>query len=312
MTRPDHTAVPPAGVIAAAEPYAYVIEDADKDIVFCTKHRHQAHEHINDAISDHDIEGAGKWRVVPVYVARGRTVDWKGLALEPEQQAGRVESQSMGGGTAPPGALAAGRSVADILAESDLPLRDYRTWIEGRGALGPGASPERVFSAGWFAGRRAEGAAPTAAQAAGRSGAVRAGWRLVPIEPTEHMVRAGCLNQATGKSYATYTDWWNDHSSGVSERIRGYVSSDYRAMVEAAPSHAPHATLAAAATAKASPESATSGATSAAKVALEKDAARYRWLRDPANQEAPNVVARNSGKELDETVDAYMADEKPE
>lgn len=65
--------------------------------------------------------------------------------------------------------------------------------------------------------------------------AIPEGYKLVPIEPTEEMIRAACLNQATLGNYATYEDWWNDHSSGISEKIRSYVAGDYRVMVASAP-----------------------------------------------------------------------------
>jgi hypothetical protein len=53
-----------------------------------------------------------------------------------------------------------GAAQAQAGEEDALPLADYAKWIEGRGALGPGAVPERVFFAGWFAGNRAAMAAP--------------------------------------------------------------------------------------------------------------------------------------------------------
>lgn len=40
--------------------------------------------------------------------------------------------------------------------------------------------------------------------------------------------------------------------------------------------------------------------------ALEDDARRYRWLRDPENSEGPNMVARCSPDELDAEIDAAM------
>lgn len=43
-------------------------------------------------------------------------------------------------------------------AERDM-LDEYRAWLEKRGPLGVGASPERIFFAGYSAGRRAQSAA---------------------------------------------------------------------------------------------------------------------------------------------------------
>lgn len=60
------------------------------------------------------------------------------------------------------------------------------------------------------------------------------GWRLVPVEPTEEMIRGACLAQSSEK-YESYESWWDDHSSGVSERIRSILVKDYHAMLAAAP-----------------------------------------------------------------------------
>lgn len=57
---------------------------------------------------------------------------------------------------------------------------------------------------------------------------------IVPIEPTEGMIQAFCLNQQEG-DFKTYLAWWNSHSSGTSERIRNYCVKDYRGMIAAAP-----------------------------------------------------------------------------
>jgi hypothetical protein len=56
----------------------------------------------------------------------------------------------------------------------------------------------------------------------------------VPVEPTEAMIRAACLNQSKAQ-FSSYEEWLDSHSSGVSERIRDLVSGDYRAMIAAAP-----------------------------------------------------------------------------
>jgi hypothetical protein len=63
---------------------------------------------------------------------------------------------------------------------------------------------------------------------------VREGWKLVPLEPTEEMIQAGCLTQSTER-FDSYAKWWDSHSSGVSERIRNLLIKDYRAMTAAAP-----------------------------------------------------------------------------
>jgi hypothetical protein len=56
------------------------------------------------------------------------------------------------------------------------------------------------------------------------------GYVLAPLEPTEEMIQAACLNQCTVK-YSSYYEWRNNHSSGISERIRDMVISDYRVMI---------------------------------------------------------------------------------
>lgn len=56
--------------------------------------------------------------------------------------------------------------------------------------------------------------------------------KLLPLEPTEAMIQAACLHQCTEK-YASYDAWWNDHSSGISERIRQILIEDYKVMVAA-------------------------------------------------------------------------------
>ena len=58
--------------------------------------------------------------------------------------------------------------------------------------------------------------------------------KIVPVEPTEEMIRAACLNQCTEK-FASYEDWWNSHTSGISAKIRRYITEDYQAMLAAAP-----------------------------------------------------------------------------
>ena len=58
--------------------------------------------------------------------------------------------------------------------------------------------------------------------------------KTVPVEPTEEMIRAACLNQS-GEKFASYEDWWNSHTTGISDKIRRYVAEDYKAMIAAAP-----------------------------------------------------------------------------
>lgn len=60
-----------------------------------------------------------------------------------------------------------------------------------------------------------------------------AGYVLVPVEPTEAMIQAACLQQSTEK-FATYQEWWDSLQSGTSRFIREIVVDDYKAMIDAA------------------------------------------------------------------------------
>jgi hypothetical protein len=68
---------------------------------------------------------------------------------------------------------------------------------------------------------------------AAANGAVPEGWKLAPIDPTEEMIQAACLKQSNVE-FASYAEWLDSHSSGVSARIRDLVAGDYRAMLAAA------------------------------------------------------------------------------
>lgn len=54
-------------------------------------------------------------------------------------------------------------------------------------------------------------------------------------EPTEEMIRAGCLSQQATPEYDNYDDWCSSHSGGIIERIRGHLRKDFCAMLAAAP-----------------------------------------------------------------------------
>jgi hypothetical protein len=51
------------------KPVAWLVLDDDGQPEFATGWKESAHEHINDAINEHDIEGAEKWVVRPVIAA---------------------------------------------------------------------------------------------------------------------------------------------------------------------------------------------------------------------------------------------------
>jgi len=58
--------------VGSAEPvaFAFVIVDKNGNPEFVTSTHDEAQEHINDAISEHNIHGAGKWRAIPAYEMR--------------------------------------------------------------------------------------------------------------------------------------------------------------------------------------------------------------------------------------------------
>jgi mannitol-1-phosphate/altronate dehydrogenase len=62
------------------------------------------------------------------------------------------------------------------------------------------------------------------------------GWQLVPVEPTDEMLDAACISQG-GYISTTFKEWADKHSNGIVERIRNYLSGDYKAMLSAAPEY---------------------------------------------------------------------------
>jgi hypothetical protein len=52
-----------------AEPVAWLVMDESGYVQHAASWRDAAHEHINDAINEHDLVCARTWRVVPVYTA---------------------------------------------------------------------------------------------------------------------------------------------------------------------------------------------------------------------------------------------------
>jgi hypothetical protein len=62
------------------------------------------------------------------------------------------------------------------------------------------------------------------------------GWQLVPVYPTDEMLDAACISQA-GYIDTTFKEWADKHSNGIVERIRNYLSADYKAMLSAAPEY---------------------------------------------------------------------------
>jgi hypothetical protein len=50
------------------------------------------------------------------------------------------------------------------------------------------------------------------------------------------MLDAACISQA-GYIDTTFKEWADKHSNGIVERIRNYLSADYKAMLSAAPEY---------------------------------------------------------------------------
>lgn len=65
---------------------------------------------------------------------------------------------------------------------------------------------------------------------------VPAGWKLMPIEPDEMSIQAGCLNQATNNP-GNYERWDAQHSYCIVEMIRNIIIADYKVMINAAPDY---------------------------------------------------------------------------
>ena len=62
----------------------------------------------------------------------------------------------------------------------------------------------------------------------------REGWVSVPIEPTEEMIQAACVNQAVS-AFASYEKWAGSHSNGIVKKVRALEIDTYKAMIQAAP-----------------------------------------------------------------------------
>ena len=55
--------------VPVSEPVAWLVMDESGYVQHAASWRDAAHEHINDAINEHDLVCARTWRVVPVYAA---------------------------------------------------------------------------------------------------------------------------------------------------------------------------------------------------------------------------------------------------
>jgi hypothetical protein len=63
------------------QPVAWLVLDEQGYPEFAAGWREAAHEHINDAINEHDIEGAKKWTVRPVFASPIRDSAWVAGAM---------------------------------------------------------------------------------------------------------------------------------------------------------------------------------------------------------------------------------------
>ena len=61
------------------------------------------------------------------------------------------------------------------------------------------------------------------------------GYKLVPIDPTEEMIRAACLVQEVHKKYESYEAWRDSQLGGTAELIRSLLVGDYKAMLNVSP-----------------------------------------------------------------------------
>jgi hypothetical protein len=77
---------PVDSVLEAQEPFAWHVCSVNSDGSLSLEHaaawEEAAHEHINDAITEHDIEGAGSWVVRPAYHAPQPSPAAQGDALD--------------------------------------------------------------------------------------------------------------------------------------------------------------------------------------------------------------------------------------
>lgn len=83
----DQQAVSDAA-LAQPEPVAWLVLDEDGLPMYAAAWREAANEHINDAINEHDLVEAHKWRVVPVYAhppapQPAAAPGWKLVPVEP-------------------------------------------------------------------------------------------------------------------------------------------------------------------------------------------------------------------------------------
>lgn len=62
-----------AALVERVADYYVVIDPSDNSCVYIASWPEACHEHINDAISEYAIEGAGKWVVRPLYLAANNT-----------------------------------------------------------------------------------------------------------------------------------------------------------------------------------------------------------------------------------------------
>jgi hypothetical protein len=63
---------------------------------------------------------------------------------------------------------------------------------------------------------------------------VPAGWKLVPVNPTDEMLDA-TFTARYGYVNTTFKELADKHSNGVVEQIRDHLSGEYKAMLSAAP-----------------------------------------------------------------------------
>jgi hypothetical protein len=53
---------------------------------------------------------------------------------------------------------------------------------------------------------------------------------LIPLVITEELIQTACVQDGEG-AFNNYQDWYNSHSSGIVDKIRGYIEDDYKTVI---------------------------------------------------------------------------------
>ena len=203
--------------LAAQEPVAWVVCSINKDgspsLEYAAAWKEAAHEHINDAITEHEIEDAASWVVRPVYAAPQPAVmqnihpdDLKWLERQPLRDCGDrlvYDTEDVDSATH---ALTGDEGEDDSVTL----LRRLAKAIEQRQ---PGKSVWDLLDA--------LDEQPAVVQ-------VPQGYKLVPVEPTKEMCKAAVI-------YANGNAVYKNVPAAALEIEEGIYGEAYAAMLAAAP-----------------------------------------------------------------------------